>query len=559
MINVKRITKNYGALTVLSDVSFSLNVAEKVALVGPNGVGKTTLLKIIAGLEEPDSGEVQIAKNACIGYLPQEIKVPESETVESYFRKMVGLEEIEKEMQQLEKNLDDSQKAEQYSQLEERFRHLNGDAFSYRIKIILAGFGLEHLSLNQSLRFLSSGQKSKIALGAILLKGVDVLLLDEPTNNLDLPALIWLENFLSNSNAACLIVSHDKRFLDNVVSRVFELDWETRTLSVHVGGYTDYLEFKMKKINRLKELYRLQQEKIENLEKTIRSRKAWAAIGAKQEVSDKDKYCRGMRRDRAAKSAKNAKAMEKRIEKIDLIDLPKERSPLIIPLKPQESKAKHPIILKDVVVGYGNNFQIGPINLEIPYGVRVGILGTNGVGKTTLLKAITGELKIQKGEIKIGQSLVMGNLMQEHENLPFDKTIVQFLKERTNLKKEQIYQLLAKFNFSAEEAGKKIGELSPGGRARLILAFFCAISANVLVLDEPTNHLDIEASEALEEVLSAYSGTIILVSHDRYFVEKLNLTHLYVLKDGKLMPISSFDEYLAELTLSAKRLIQRLK
>jgi ATP-binding cassette subfamily F protein 3 len=559
MINIKQISKSYGSLTVLSDISLSLGNGCKAALVGPNGVGKSTLLKIIAGLEESDTGEIEIPKNACIGYVPQEMQITRTETIENYFKEVAGIQEIERQINLLEKHLDDPLKAEQYNDLQQIYARLDGYAFRHRIESVLAGFKLENLSLSQSLSSLSSGQKSKIALGAILLKGVDILLLDEPTNNLDLPALIWLEKFLLNSITTCLIVSHDKRFLDSVVSRVFEIDWNTRKISVHVGGYSDYIEFKKKQINRLKELYRIQEEKIEKLGEAIRSKKTWAEAGARQTVSDKDKYCRGMRRDRAAKSAKSAKAIEKRIEQMDLIEVPEERPPLVIPLVAQKSEAKHSILLENVVAGYDENFRIGPISLEIPYGARVGIFGINGAGKSTLLKTITGELKIKQGTVTIGSSLIIGNLMQEHENLPRNKTTFQFLKERARLEAQQIYHLLSRFHFSAEESRKKISELSPGGRARLLLALFCALSANVLVLDEPTNHLDIEANEALEEVLSTYTGTVLMVSHDRYFLERVNLTHAFVLENGILRLISSYSEYVEEIVLNAKLLIKRLK
>lgn len=559
MINVKQINKSYGSLNVLSNVSLSLSVGRKAALVGPNGVGKTTLLKIIAGLEDPDGGTIEVAKNTCIGYMPQEIQVIGNKTIEDYFKEVAGIQEIEKKMSSLEKDLDDSKKIEQYNELQQTYTHLDGYAFNHRIETVLSGFNLENVSLDHSLALLSSGQKSKIALGAILLKGVDVLLLDEPTNNLDLPALIWLENFLLNSDAVCLIVSHDRRFLDNIVSRVFEIDWDTHKISVHTGGYSDYLEYKTKQINRLKELHCIQQEKIKRLEKTVRSKKVWAEIGARQIGSDKDKYARGVRRDRAAKSAKSAKAIEKRIEQIDLIEVPKERSSLIIPLSPQESEAKHSIQLKNIVAGYEEGFRIGPINLEIPYGSRVGIFGINGSGKSTLLKVITGELKVQQGTVAIGSSLVIGNLMQEHENLPRNKSVFQFLKERTKWDEQQIYHLLNRFQFNIKESGKRINKLSPGERARLLLALFCSISANVLILDEPTNHLDIEANEALEQILSTYTGTVVVVSHDRYFLEKMDLNHAFVLTNRILRQISSYSDYVKKITLNAKRLIKRIK
>jgi ATPase subunit of ABC transporter with duplicated ATPase domains len=405
---------------------------------------------------------------------------------------------------------------------------------------------------------LSGGQKSKVALGGILLKGVDVLLLDEPTNNLDLSALIWLENFLLKSEATCLIVSHDRRFLDNIISKVFEIEWFSRKLKIYSGGYSDYLELKEQEIRRQKELHRLQQEKIKRLEESARVQREWASRGARQTVSDKDKMIRGARRDRATKSAARSKAIERRLGQMKKVKKPRERPPLIVSLQAQENKAKQFIRLENVTGGYNSNFHIGPINLDISYGSRIGILGANGSGKSTLLKLITRELQPERGRIVIGSSLVIGNLMQEHENLPREYTLFQFFRERTKLDKTEIYRLLDHFHFEADEVDKKISQLSPGGRARLLLAFFSAISANVLVLDEPTNHLDLEAIEALEEVLVNYAGTVLLVSHDRYLLEQAQLTHVFLLSEGILKTVQSYDVYLASVMTVAKRLLKQL-
>ena len=529
MIRIKEISKSYGSLTTLSGVTCFLGSGQKVALIGSNGAGKSTLLKIIAGIEEPDDGKIEIASSVSVGYLPQEIGLVREETIENFLKKFVGINDVE------------------------------DCSFNHKMKTILTGFGLRDVPLNKRINFLSGGQKSKILLTGILLKGVDVLLLDEPTNNLDLPALIWLEEFLINSRAACLIVSHDQKFLDKVVSKVFELNKETHEFSVYAGGYSDYLEIKMKEIRRQKELYHFQQEELERLRKSISSKKSWAMRGAKQTVSDKDKYCRGMRRDRAGKSAKNAKSIEKRIKQMDIVEKPKERPPLSISLRPQKSEGKHSIVLKNVVAGYKDGFRIGPINLEIPYASRVGIFGQNGAGKSTLLKTIAGDIKPLDGEIAIGPSLIIGNLMQGHENLVLKQTPLQFLSEKTKLSEQAIYNLLSKFFFEDRELKRPIQELSPGCCARLVLAFFVAISANILLLDEPTNHLDIEVNEALREVLSNYSGTVVVISHDRYFLEQINLTDVYVLENNKLFHQNSYRSYVEKAIFQSKRLLRLLK
>lgn len=557
-INIKDIWKSYGNRDVLRGISFSLASGEKVALVGHNGVGKSTLLKIIAGLEAFDKGEVFLPRNACIGYLPQEFVFQEDETVKNCFWRTVGIAELKFHMEELLNNLEDERKIEKFTELQEKYQKLGGENFDYKIKIILAGLGLAKIELHQKLKELSAGQKTKIILGAILLKGADLLLLDEPTNNLDIPALIWLEEFLKTTSATCLVVSHDKKFLDNIASRVLEIDWETRKLNIFRGKYSEYLDFKIKQLNRLKEEFRRQQEKINNLKKVAEKNKNWARKGSYQLPPDNDKYCRGMRRDRSAKLGRKASVIKKKLERIKKIDLPIEREPLTIDLNSQLIASKPKIILKEVIVGYKDSFQLGPINLEIAYGDRIGILGLNGAGKSTLLKVLSGRMLPLKGEIKIGKSLIVGDLIQEENNLPLDKTCLEFIEEKTAWQKEKVINLIHKFNFSFDEATQTIKTLSSGQRTRLLLAYFSAISANVLILDEPTNHLDLEAIEALKEVLKTYKGTIIVVSHDRDFIEQIKLTNFYVIEDGKLKQLSSYSDYLAKSVLIAKRIIHQL-
>ena len=308
MFTLKHICKSYGTLNVLSDISFSLTNGQKVALVGSNGVGKSTLLKIIAGIEKPDSGSIEFPNDVSIGYLPQEIDISQNNTIEKYLKGITGLEELEEKMQELESNLTDPKKLDEYSNLQSIYTHLDGYVFEHRMEIILKGFGLTDITPNTSLKYLSGGQKNKVALAGILLKGVDILLLDEPTNNLDLPALIWLENSLLKSKAICLIVSHDRRFLDKVTSKVFEIEWYSRQIISYTGTYTNYLEIKEKQLQEQKKLYSLQQEEIKRLKESARQKKEWGKKGAKQDVSDHDKYSRGVQRDRAAKSSKTARA-----------------------------------------------------------------------------------------------------------------------------------------------------------------------------------------------------------------------------------------------------------
>lgn len=558
MIAVKNITKQYGPITVLNDVDFTLGKGEKGVLVGPNGIGKSTLLRIIAGEEIPDSGVVQLPEKACLGYLPQELLIEGDETVDNYLRKRTGIQALEKQMDALVDDLSDPQKAEQYGELQSLFIRLDGYTFDHRMETILRGFGLGGNILQRSLATLSGGEKSKVGLAAILLKGVDVLILDEPTNNLDLPSLIWLESFLKDSSATCLLVSHDRHFVDKVVTYTFEIDWKTRSATTFRGNYTSYLEFKRGEFNRQMEQYLQQQEEIQEIEAVARENKGWAARGARQLTTDNDKYARGAKRDRAAKSAQRAKAMEKKIEQMDKVEKPVARTPLSMSLSAVDSPAGHHITLENVIVSYDSSFTLGPITLDIPFGKRIGILGSNGSGKSTLLKVITGEIKPTIGSVRVGSSLIIGNFMQSHENMKRDMPVAKALKTALDIDDQKMFQLLKQFQFDTSESEKLVGRLSPGGRARLMLAMFSHLGVNVLVLDEPTNHMDLEAIQALQDILTTYSGSVVLVSHDRFLLENVRLDETYLLSEGKLTSIENYQVYANSLINEAKRLVRRL-
>ncbi|OJI08508.1 hypothetical protein BK005_00680 [bacterium CG10_37_50] len=557
MLKVNKISKSYGTKVVFFDVSFTLGKGQRAALVGSNGVGKTTLLKIVAGLDEIDNGQIAIDRGTCFGYLPQDTSLVGTETIWHYLHRVSGVASLEEDLANLETALSDKNKAERYVQIRERYDHLDGYSLKHRVEVMLSGFGMENVGLDRSLSDLSSGQKSKVALIGILLTGIDLLLLDEPTNNLDLPALIWLEDYLLKSNVACLIVSHDRRFLDRVTDRVFELDRQTHSLNVSHGSYSEYLERRVKDRNRQREQYRLQQKEIGRLTEQAREKKAAALRGSHWQGSDSDKYLRGFKRDRASKSGKVAKVFEKRIEQMDKIEKVVEHEPLMIPLKAHINGSPMDIVLDQVVVGYSEQFQLGPISLTINYGNRVGFLGLNGSGKSTLLKTITGQLDPLVGKVSIGSGLKIGNMMQEHETLPREETLLAFIKDQAKLTSDQeVFAALVKFGLDEKQIRGKISEISPGGRARLLLSLFSLISVNALVLDEPTNHLDIEAIDALEEILKTYQGTVILVSHDRDFLEKAKIDFAYILANGQLNKVNDFNEYVAQAEQKARKLLR---
>lgn len=546
-IKADKIHKAYGTITVLDDISFSLEKGQKAGLIGYNGTGKTTLLKILAGLVELDAGEVTVRKGAVLGYMPQDTSLVSDETIRDYVRRVSGIAALEEQMEK---------SPEAMAEYECR----DGYTFYHRLDVMLAGFGLSDISTDRPINSLSSGQKSKVFMAGMLLSDPDVLLLDEPTNNLDLPALIWLEDFLMRSDAACIIVSHDRLFLDRLVRKIFEIDWHTRMINITSGRYSDYLVRKEKELVRQWQEHEAQQEEIKRLEEQARKKKQEALAGSRYMGTDNDKFLRGFKRDRAGKSGKQAKAIEKRIEQMEIVKKPVERDAFRIHIRPTKPEGTRDIALTDVVAGYeGDGFKVGPVSLSVPYGSRVVILGLNGTGKTTLLRTISGELTALDGKMSRGNALVVGNLTQEHDNLPRAESIKDFLMRRASITVQNVYALAVKFGFKAAEIDKEIAALSPGARARLLFALFSVLSANVLILDEPTNHLDLEALEALEEAVAHYEGTIVLVSHDRYFLEKFRPTDTYVLSDGKLARQDSFETYAANAERQAKRLMHDLR
>lgn len=547
-IKADKIHKAYGTITVLDDISFSLAKEQKVGLIGYNGTGKTTLLKILTGLVEPDAGEVTARKGAVLGYMPQDTSLVSEETIRDYVRRVSGMAVLETQMET---------SPEAMTEYERR----DGYTFYHQLDVMLAGFGLSDIRTDRPINSLSSGQKSKIFIAGMLLSDPDVLLLDEPTNNLDLPALIWLEDFLMRSDAACIIVSHDRLFLDRLVRKIFEIDWHTRTLNITSGRYSDYLVRRKKDLARQWQEHEAQQEEIKRLEEQARKKKQEALSGSHYMGTDNDKFLRGFKRDRAGKSGKQAKAIEKRIEQMDVVEKPVLRDAFRIHIQPTKPEGStRDITLTDVVAGYdGDGFKVGPVSLSVPYGSRVVILGLNGTGKTTLLRALSGELPALAGQVSRGNALVVGNLTQEHDNLPRAESIKDFLMRRASIAVQDVYALAVKFGFKATEIDKEIATLSPGGRARLLFALFSALSANVLILDEPTNHLDLEALEALEEAVAHYEGTIVLVSHDRYFLKRFRPTDTYILSDGKLARQDSFEAYAANAERQAKRLMHDLR
>ncbi len=563
MLTLKNVRKIFGERRVLERISFSLGEGQKAALVGQNGVGKSTLLQIIAGVESHDRGEILKPNRAFVGYLPQETGALPDETLFSYLRRMAGLEAIEQEMKRLEKHLEDPKELATYEALQSDYERLGGYDFERKAKSVLEGLFLSHIDQHRSVSELSGGEKRKAALAGVLLRGVDILLLDEPTNNLDLPALLWLEKYLKRSKATCLIASHDRRFLDHVAGKVIELEWFKREAIMYTGGWSDYAEMKAHAHRRHKEQYRMQEEERERLVESIAEKKEWVERVKEKEAPDNDKFTSNYKKERAARKFNaSAKALEGREKRLDGVERPLERPLLEMVLTVPENKGN--ITLKRVVFGYQKDnkvtFQNGPVDLKLPFGSRVALLGNNGVGKSTLLHTITGTLEPLSGTVERGEGVVFGYLMQEHETLSGVEKLKDFFKKRLDrFDVDEVTKTLSEFQFPGAILDDKIASFSPGERVRIILALLSLRHATVLILDEPTNHLDLEAIEALEEALQSYPGTILLVTHDRLFLERMNLSTLYLLEEGSLRSVADYTAYEALALPKVKRVLKRLE
>lgn len=535
MLDVKNITYSINSKIILNNISFKLNKNNKIGLVGSNGVGKSTLLKIIIGELQPEVGEIIKSDSNLIGYFKQEMEIVDtSKTIIEFIKDYVGIVRIEKEMLQLEENLDSDEKLLRYSYLQELYLALDGYNFEYKISNMLNGMGINETKKDECIQKLSGGQKSKIMLIAVLLKGADLLLLDEPTNNLDIDSLKWLENYLSKVEVPLIIVSHDRVFLDKIINKVIYIDYFTRNSIEYKGNFSNYLKAIETKYNSELKLFEEQEEEISKVKKNITQKKDWAISGRNQNVKDKDKYTRGYERNRSSSIAKSAKASEKKLEKIQKHEKPKQLPKLKINISLDEKVNNCSIILKELFCGYDYSI-LNNVNYTIEMGNKVVITGENGSGKTTLLKTIVGTLKPISGEVVKGSKIKIAYMSQET-----DKNEISTLKEYvlSKVKEEQskIFTVLNQFGIDYEEKDKCILDFSPGQRLRIELAVFSLLNINTLILDEPTNHLDLDCLEALENVISEFEGIIIVVTHDRRFISKLgNVEILKVTSNNELI------------------------
>lgn len=561
MLRVSALGISYGADPVLQAVSFVLNSGERAGLVGPNGSGKSTLLRAIAGELRPDTGSVWIDPADRVAYLPQ---YPQDELQLSIRESLLrggGVGELQRRLAEMERAMPSAQGdaldslLAEYAASREAFEQRDGYELEGRLEQVVSGLALDAVDLDLPVGALSGGNKTKLSLARLLLSGASILLLDEPTNYLDLVALLWLERFVREGERSYLIVSHDRRFLDRTVGSILELTVAEHTLRVWPGNYSQYAEGRLREEQKRLAAYRDQQERIAKIEEDIRRTKEQARgteTGTNNDVL----------RRYAKKVAKKAKAREHRLEReldentiekptmgwgLHLVDLGRD------PIDDQRLALE----VTNLHASYDGREVLRGVDLLIRGRDRVALMGENGSGKSTLLRCVTGHMAYpgqmaSEGSVRIGPSVRAGLLSQESEELPLDRSVLEVFRSRTEMYEDQARTYLHKFLFTGQEVFKPVGALSFGQRSKLALAMLILSDANLLLLDEPTSHLDMPALEAIEDALAQYQGPLLLISHDRYFVERVGITRVEVLADGRLHAVEGVEEYEAEIAAKSR-------
>lgn len=493
--------QRFGGNTIFSNISFSVPDNARIGLVGPNGAGKTTLLKIMTGQQEPTSGQFTINKGLNVGYIAQENALDEDKTIWdemlTVFDNLIEKNKrITKMQEQIAEHPEDEDLLKRYDQLAYDFEQEGGFTYQAEIKSILNGFNFKENTWQKVIRTLSGGEKTRLAFVKLLLQKPPVLLLDEPTNYLDLDTLDWLEAFLKNYQGAIITVSHDQYFLDHLANQIFELNFGK--LTTFKGNYSQYVKERELMDNQQEAAYEKQQEKIKKEEEFIQKNLVRAS------------------------TTKRAQSRRKALDKMERIKPPKHKQKVRINFTSDRPSGKEVLIAKDLTIGYPDKTMVSDIDFQVNKNDRVAIIGPNGIGKSTLLKTIMKKLEPKDGSIKYGASLDIGYYDQELQSLDPSKTVLDTIWDRhKTMPEKDVRSILASFLFTAEDIDKTVGQLSGGQKARLTLTVLSLEKDNFLLMDEPTNHLDIEAKEVLEQALDNYDGTLLFVSHDRYFINEL--------------------------------------
>ncbi len=534
ILSCSHISKSFGTDVILDDISFHIEDYEKTAIVGINGAGKSTLLKIIVGELSADQGEITLSKGKTLGYLAQHQDLTSHRTIYEELlevkRSVLQMEErirsLELEMkhakgEQLEKML------ETYTRLTHQFELENGYSCQSEIIGVLKGLGFSEEDFKREISTLSGGQKTRVSLGKLLLSKPDIILLDEPTNHLDMESIAWLETYLLNYKGAVIIVAHDRYFLDRVATKIIELDLGHG--SVFQGNYSAYSQKKA----------------------LVRQAQMKAYLNQQQEIRHQEEVIAKLKSFNREKSIKRAESREKMLAKIEVLEKPTEvNDEMNIRLEPDITSGNDVLTIKNLGKSFGHNHLFSHVDIDIKRGERVAVIGSNGTGKTTLLKIINQMLPADTGEITFGTKVHIGYYDQEHQVLHMEKTLFDELQDTyPDLNNTRVRNILAAFLFTGDDVFKRIGDLSGGERGRVSLAKLMLSNANFLILDEPTNHLDITSKEILEHALNQYTGTVLYVSHDRYFINQTATRILELTGETFLNYIGNYDYYLEKKEL----------
>lgn len=531
LLQVQQVARYFGADTLFENVSLDVSDNSRIALVGRNGVGKSTLLKMIIGNESPDAGQITKKKGLTIGYLAQNTGLESDKTI---YAEMLSVFErlqiMEKNLHEMEAKIADpgadhsssaySQLLNQYDQLLHDFEEQNGYGYEAEVRSVLHGFHFEQEDYDRKISSLSGGQKTRLALAKLLLEQRDLLILDEPTNHLDIDTLTWLEGYVQNYKGALLIVSHDRYFLDRIVNEVYEISHHHS--SYYKGNYSAYIDQKAERLRQDWKNYEKQQAEISKLEDFVNKNLVRAS------------------------TTKRAQSRRKQLEKMERLERPEgdEKGPHF-KFTADSQSGNIVLTVKDAAIGYDGRIISSPINIDLRKNQVMAIVGPNGIGKSTLLKSVLGQIPFVKGSSEFGTNVKVGYYDQEQHNLHDKKTILNELwDDHPTTPEKDIRSILGSFLFIGDDVSKVVHNLSGGEKARLLLTKLAMKHDNFLILDEPTNHLDIDSKEVLENAVMDFNGTVLFVSHDRYFINKVATCVLEIAPQGSTLYLGDYDYYL---------------
>lgn len=538
-LQCQRISKSFGLQEVLKDITLSINERERIGIIGGNGSGKTTLLRCLTGQEQVDTGEVMKSASLSLGYLEQMPDLDSGLTAwDAVMASFASIVEQRQVLRQMETEMADlegdelSRLMDRYARVTESYERANGYACENTARRILIGMGFPEEDFQKPLTYFSGGQKTRIHLARLLALSPDILLLDEPTNHLDMPSVEWLENFLQSYSGTVLVVSHDRMFLDRTATRVAEM--RAGRLRTFEGNYSSYIKKRAAEDQMQQRAFDKQQEQIHETEEYIR------------------RYGAGIK-------ARQARGRLLQLNRLERLEAPDEAVSLgSIQISLERESAQDVLTVENLAKAYGPNMVIHNMDVQIKKGDKLALIGPNGCGKTTLLKLITGKLKPDEGKIKLGSRVDLAYFSQEHEDLHPELSVLEEILYDYDLTLEQARSCLGAMLFCGDDVFKSVGSLSGGEQGRLVLLKLILSGANFLILDEPTNHLDIDSRQVVQDMLAAYKGTVLLVSHDRYFIDGI-VDQVLAMEDGKLQRYWGNYSYYAEKVQEKNREAERLQ